>query len=155
MLHYIPCTPTAILKFSKLFAPLITPINLQHIEPHRLTQRSTLSNSNNIPLLNTETWRNMSSKILMTFLIPIIFLHIMKIITTIIRMSLQTLLVVGLPNDDCTMHFSRDDNTRENSTTNRDLTRKGTFLVYTVKTIFGEECTNVCSLNGFFGSFKS
>jgi hypothetical protein len=131
MLHYIPCTSTAILKFSKLFAPLIAPINLQHIEPHRLTQRSTLSNSNNIALLNTETWRDMSSKILVTFLIPIIFLHIMKIITTIVRSEHW----FGIPNDDCTMHFSRDDNTRENSTTNRDLTRKGTFLVYTVKTI--------------------
>src|SRR5208282_5153308 len=91
------------LKFSKLLTSLITPINLQHIESHSLTQRPTLSNSNIISLLNTETRRNMSGKILVTFLIPIVFLHIMKIITTKHTISFQRLSYKGwgkLPDDD-------------------------------------------------------
>jgi hypothetical protein len=35
-----------------------------------------------------------------------------------------------VPNNDGTMHFGRDDNSGKNTTTNRDLTCKGTFLVY-------------------------
>ena len=70
-------------ELSKLFASLITSIDLQHIESHGLAKRSTLSNCNIITLLNTETRRNMSSKILVTFLVPIVFLHVMKIITTL------------------------------------------------------------------------
>src|SRR5436189_3101785 len=37
---------SAILKFSKLLTSLITPINLQQVEPNSLTQWPTLSNSN-------------------------------------------------------------------------------------------------------------
>jgi len=85
---YIPCTPTnsrqkgVDLEFAKLLAPFITPVNLQHIESHSLAQRSTLPNCNQIPLLDTETRRNMSRKILMSLLVPIILLHEMEIIAT-------------------------------------------------------------------------
>jgi Cu2+-containing amine oxidase len=70
------------LELSKLLASFITPINLQHVESDSLAQRPTLSYSHQITLLDTETRRNMSSKILMSFLVPVIFLHKMEIVTT-------------------------------------------------------------------------
>ena len=82
LLHYNPCTSTAALKLSKLLATFITSVDFQHVESYSFAQRPTLPNSNTIPLLNTETRRNMSSKVLMAFLVPIVFLHVMKIITT-------------------------------------------------------------------------
>jgi hypothetical protein len=90
MLHYIHATSQTVpvastLEFSKLLAPFIAPINLQHVESHSLAQWSALSNGNIVSLLDTETRRNMSSEILMTFFVPIILLHVMEVITTIIR----------------------------------------------------------------------
>lgn len=87
MQYYIPCTPTKSqkvpdLELSKLLASFVTPINLQHIESHSLAQRSTLPHRNQITLLDTETRRNVSSKVLMSFLVPVILLHEMEIITT-------------------------------------------------------------------------
>lgn len=35
-----------------------------------------------------------------------------------------------LPDDDGTVHFSGDNDTAENTSTDRDLTSKGTFLVF-------------------------
>src|SRR5271155_1796167 len=87
MRYSIPCTTTNShsppdLELSKLLASFITPINLQHIESNSLAQRPTLSHSHQITLLDTKTRRNMSSKILVSFLVPVIFLHKMEIITT-------------------------------------------------------------------------
>jgi hypothetical protein len=82
MQYSIPCIQIADLELSKLLVSFITPINLQHVESNSLAQRPTLSHSNQITLLDTKTRRNMSSKILMSFLVPVIFLHKMEIITT-------------------------------------------------------------------------
>jgi hypothetical protein len=79
----------------------------------------------------------MSRKILMTFLIPIILLHEMEIITTILStIHIERRMRGDVPNDDSTMHFSRDHNSRENTTTNRNLTSERTFLVYTVSNLW-------------------
>jgi len=75
-----PDTPS--LKLAKLLAPLIASINLQQIESHSLAQRSALSNSHIIPLLDSKAWRNVGSEVLVTFLVSIVFLDIVEVVTT-------------------------------------------------------------------------
>lgn len=77
----------------------------------------------------------MSCKILMSLLIPIILLHKMEIITTTLSARAHNYV---LPNNDSTVHFCRDYNSRKNTATDRDLTSERTFLVYSLGTVGGD-----------------
>lgn len=70
------------LKLAKLLTPFIASIDLQHIESYSLAQRSALSNRHIISLLDSKARRNVGGKVLVTFLVPIIFLDVVEVVTT-------------------------------------------------------------------------
>jgi len=86
MLDYIPCQSAQKppdLKFAELLTSFIASINLQHIEPHGLTQWSTLSNSHIITLFDPKARRDMGCEVLVTLLVSIVFLDVVEIVTAI------------------------------------------------------------------------
>jgi hypothetical protein len=65
----------------------------------------------------------------MSFLIPVIFFHKMEIITTKTPVSPVCTKPGVVPNDDSTVHFCRDYDSRKNTATDRNLACEGAFLV--------------------------
>lgn len=79
-----------------------------------LAQWSTLSNSNLITLLNTESWRDVCSKVLVSLLVSSVLRDEMKVFSA---------------DNKCTVHFGGDDSASQDTATNRNETGERAFLV--------------------------
>ncbi len=103
-------------------------VDLNNIESNSLRQWSALTNGNIVTLLNSETWRNVSSNILVSLFVPVVLWNVMQVVSS---------------DDDSSVHLSRDNSTTEDSTSDRDQTGEWTLLV------------DVGSLNGGLRSLES
>jgi hypothetical protein len=123
---------TPSLKLAKLLTPLIASIDLQHVESDSLAQRSALTNSHIITLLDSKARRNVGGKVLVTLLVPIIFLDVVEVVTTkhALAQCLKKKYLGPIPDDDGAMHFGRDNDAREDTSTDGDLAGERTLLVY-------------------------
>jgi len=65
----------------------------------------------------------------MSFLVPVIFFHKMEIITSKTPVSTVCTEPGIVPNDDSPVHFGRDNDSRKNTATDRNLASEGAFLV--------------------------
>ena len=99
-----------------------------NIELNSLSQRTALTNSNNISLLNTEAWTAVGMDVLVTLLETTVLLNVVKVITTY---------------NNSTLHLGRDDKSLQNLTTDGDVAGEGALLV------------NVVSLNGSIGGLDT
>ena len=79
-----------------------------------LAQRSALSNGNLITLLNTESWRNVRSKVLVSLLVSGVFGNEVEVFSA---------------DDECTVHLGGNDSTGQDTATNGDETSEGALLV--------------------------
>jgi hypothetical protein len=80
-----------------------------------LAQRPALSNGNLITLLNTESWRNMRSKVFVSLLISSVLGNEVQVFSA---------------DDECAMHLGGNDGTGQDTATDRDETSKWALLVY-------------------------
>ena len=92
------------------------------------SQRPALAHHNDISFLHCESRGAMHWDISVSFLISVIFWHVVKVITS---------------NDDSPLHFGGNADTLENLSTDGDVTGEGAFLI------------NISSFNGFLGSFEA
>jgi hypothetical protein len=71
-------------------------------------------------------------EVLVTFLVPIIFLDVVEVVTTkhALAPCPNTMLFGALPDDDCAVHFGGDNDAREDTSTDGDLAGKRALLVY-------------------------
>ena len=99
-----------------------------NIEPDSLTQRTALSNSHNITILDIESRTAMSRNILVPLLKTSVLGDVMKVIP---------------PNNDGTLHLGGGDDSLEDTATDGNVSGEGTFLV------------DVVSLDCSVGSFDS
>jgi len=108
---------------------LLSFADFKDIESYCLAQWAALTNCNKIAQLDiSETGRQMSSKILMSFLKSVVLLDVMKII----------------PSDyNCSLHLHALYSTRQYSTPDADIASKRAFLVY------------VCAINSLSRCFES
>jgi len=88
-----------------------------HIETNRLGERSALSNSHNITILDFEGWGAMGSHILVTLFETTVLLDVMQIVPS---------------DDNSALHFRGDNKSLEDTSSNRDMASKGTLLVHIV-----------------------
>lgn len=88
--------------------------HLQHVKPHCLWQRPALANDDIISLLHTEAWWHMSRNVGMPLLISLVFLNIMKIITS---------------NNYSPRHLGTVASTGENATPDGDIAGERAFLI--------------------------
>lgn len=88
--------------------------NLQDVESNSLGQRSALANSDDITLLDTESWRNVSGNVLVSLLESVVFWNVVQVVSS---------------DDDGSVHLGGDNSTGQNLTSDRDLTNKWALLV--------------------------
>ncbi|KAH3678686.1 hypothetical protein OGATHE_000236 [Ogataea polymorpha] len=88
--------------------------NLNNVESNGLGKWSALSNSHNVTLLNSESWRNVSSEILVSLLVSVVFRDVVQVVSS---------------DDDGSVHFGGHNSTGQNSTSDRDSTGERTLLV--------------------------
>lgn len=88
--------------------------NSQNVESNGLGQRSTLTGSNVVTFLDSEGWGDVSSKVLMSLFVSVIFRNIVQVVSS---------------DNDGSVHLGGDNSTRQDLTTDRDSTNEWTFLV--------------------------
>lgn len=88
--------------------------DLDHVETHCLGQRPALSHDHGVTLAHTETGRQVGRDVCMTLLIPLVFLHKVKIVAA---------------HNDGLVHFCGMHNPRENPSANGNITRERALLV--------------------------
>ena len=102
---------------------------LEHVESDSLGKRSALSDSHDVTLSNVQEARGaVHWDISVSLLETSILWHVLQIITT---------------NDDGSLHFRGDNHCLQNTTTDRNISGEGAFLV------------NIWSLNSLLGCFES
>lgn len=79
-----------------------------------LAQRSALSNGNLITLHDTESWRNVRSKVLVSFLVSGVFRDEVKVFSA---------------DDESSVHLGRDNGSGQDTATNGDETSEWALLV--------------------------
>ncbi len=84
------------------------------VELDSLGQRTTLSNGDNITLLNSEAWGAVSMNVLVTFLETTVLLDVVKVITT---------------DNNGALHLGGDDKTLEDLSTDGNISSEGALLV--------------------------
>ncbi len=99
----------------------------QDVEMDCFSQRSALSNQDNITFLNRESGWDMGWDVSVSFLISVVFRNIVEIIST---------------HYNCTLHLGWDDNSLKNLSSNGHSWSEGTFLV------------NVVGFNSLFRSLE-
>lgn len=102
--------------------------NLQDIESDGLGDWSTLTNNNNITLLDTESWGNVGSNILVSLLVSVVFGNVVQVVSS---------------DDDGSVHLGGDNSTGQNLTSDGDVTDEWTLLV------------DVGTLDGSLGGLES
>ncbi|KAH3661844.1 hypothetical protein OGAPHI_006022 [Ogataea philodendri] len=102
--------------------------NLHNVESHSLGDWSTLTNSNNVTLLDSESWRNVSSEVLVSLLVSVVFWNVVQVVSS---------------DDDGSVHFGGHNSSGQDSTSDRDGTGEWTLLV------------NVSTLDGGLRSLES
>ena len=87
-----------------------------------------MSNHHNISFLHGKRWRAMNWNVSVSFLITIIFWHVVQVIS---------------PHHNRPLHLGGNDNTLQDFASNRDVTCEGTFLV------------NIFGFDSFLGGLES
>jgi len=98
------------------------------VELDSLGQRTALSNSNNVTLVDREAWGAVCVDVLVTLLETTVLLDVVKVITT---------------DDNGALHLGGDDKTLENLSTNGNISSEGALLV------------DVVSLDGSIGGLNA
>lgn len=99
-----------------------------HVEPHRLAERTALSNGNDITILHVKGRRAVHSNVLMPLFETPVLGNVVQVVPA---------------NNNCTLHLGGNDKTLENATTDGDIAGKGALLVHIV------------SLDSIIGSLES
>lgn len=95
--------------------------DLQDVESNSLGDRSALTNGDNIADLDTEGWGNVSWDVLVSLLVSVVLWNVVQVVSS---------------DDDSTVHLGGDDNTRQDLTTDGDVTGEWALLV-DVRTLDG------------------
>lgn len=95
--------------------------NLQDVESNSLRKRSALTNDNNVTLLDTESWGNVSSDVLVSLLVSVVFWNKVEVVSS---------------DDDSSVHFGGNNSSGQNLTSDGDVTDEWTLLV-NVRTLDG------------------
>lgn len=105
---------TTILELGELLRLRNRNSDLQDVESDSLGDRSTLANNDNVTLLDTESWRNMSSNVSVSLLVSVVLWNVVQVVPS---------------DDDGSVHLGRDDSTSQNSTSDGNKTGKRTLFV--------------------------
>lgn len=98
--------------------PLVAPGRTRRtLEADSLGERSALANGNLVTLLNTESRRNVGSKVLVALLVTVVLGDVVEVVTS---------------DNDGTVHLGRDNSTGQNLTTDRDNTGERALVVNVV-----------------------
>lgn len=104
----------AYLKFSKLLRFRLGDGDLQDVESNGLGDWSTLTNNDNITFLDTESWGNVSSQVLVSLFVSVIFWNVVQVVSS---------------DDDGSVHLGGDNSTGQNLTSDGNSTDEWTLLV--------------------------
>lgn len=88
--------------------------NLQDVESNGLRQRSTLTNNDDVTLLDTESWGNVSSDVLVSLLVSVVFRDKVEVVSS---------------DDDSSVHFGGHNSTGHDLTSDGDVTDPWALLV--------------------------
>lgn len=88
--------------------------DFQDVETHGLGERTALTDGHDVTFLDTERWRHVGGDVLVTLLETLVLLHKVQVITT---------------HDDRALHLGRQNDTLEDTTTDRDVAGEWTLLV--------------------------
>ena len=102
--------------------------NSKNVESDGLGERTALTNGDNITLRDTESRRDVGSKVLVALLVTVVLGNVVKVFTS---------------QDNGTVHLGRNDGTSENLATDRNKTNEGALLV------------NVGSLDSLLGGLET
>lgn len=120
------------LEFAKLFTSTSTStllLNLQHIESDSLAQRSALTDSDNVSLLNSNKTRGaVGSQVGVSLFITVVLFDKVQVLSS---------------NDNSSFHLGRLNDTRENATTDADVSGERALFV------------NISSFDSFLGCLES
>jgi hypothetical protein len=89
-------------------------LSLQDIESNGLRQWSTLTNGNQVTFLDTESWGNVGSQVFVTLLVSVVFWNVVQVVTS---------------DNDGTVHLGGHNCTRQDLTSDGNLTNEWTLLV--------------------------
>lgn len=103
-------------------------LDFQNIKSDCFRERSALADSDDISFLDSETRGNMSSNVLMSFLVSVVLFDVVQIVSS---------------DDYGVSHFSRNADSSQNSSSDLDISSKWALLV------------DICSFDGFFWCFKT
>lgn len=95
--------------------------NLDNVESNGLGERSALTNNNNVTFLDTESWGHVSSNVLVSLLVSVVFLDEVEIVSS---------------DDDSSVHLGGHNSTGQDLTSDGDVTNKWALLV-DVRTLDG------------------
>jgi hypothetical protein len=96
-------------------------LDLQDVESNSLRQWSTLTNGNQVTLLDTEGWGDVSRQVFVTLLVSVVFWNVVQVVTS---------------DDDGTVHLGGDNGTGQDLTSDGNVTNEWTLLV-NVRTVNG------------------
>lgn len=117
------------LKFGKFLVSFTrSSLDFQDVESDGFRQWSTLTNGNDVTFRNSESWGNVSSQVLVSFFVSVVFWNVMQVVSS---------------DDNRSVHLSRNNSTGQNSTSDGDFTSEWTFLV------------NVRTFNGRFWGLEA
>ena len=88
--------------------------NLQDVESNGLGDWSTLTNNNNVTFLDTESWGNVSSQVLVSLLVSVVLWNVVQVFSS---------------DDDGSVHLGGNNGTGQNLTSDRDVTDEWALLV--------------------------
>lgn len=91
--------------------------NSENVESNGLGQRSALANSDNVALLDSESGRNVGSKVLVSLLVSVVLGNVVQVLPS---------------DDDGSVHFGGDNLSGEDLASDGDIANKGTLLVNVV-----------------------
>lgn len=102
------------LEFSELLLGLGVRSNLQDVESDSLGDWSTLTNSDNVTDLNTESWGNVNWNVLVSLFVSVVLWNVVQVVSS---------------DDDGTVHLGGDNDTGQDLTTDGNQTSERTLLV--------------------------
>lgn len=88
--------------------------NLHDVESNSLGDWSTLTDSDNVTNLDTESWRNVDWDVLVSLFVSVVFWNVVQVVSS---------------DDDGTVHLGGDNGTGQDLTTDRNHTSEWTLLV--------------------------
>lgn len=109
------------LEFSELLSVAGTSSNLDDVESNGLRDWSTLTSSDDVTNVDTESWGDVHWDVLVSLFVSVVLGHVVQVVSS---------------HDDGTVHLGRDNDTTQKLTTDRDHTGEWALLV------------NVGTLNG-------